>query len=189
MAITIYDKFGFRNKLIPHFIDGDSAQLDPCFAAFKRISSIIAYSEKSDSLIANLRLFGKASTRIDLLFISKDVLNEMIGFYTDKEVDLIIENLEISYFYKDNISDEDAEFINKISPKMLTINGNVWTVENIKMLVLINCNNIDAYYCNFLSTTNSSLWFVKTTIQLFDSKSNQRLIFEWESIKFVIKNI
>ena len=40
MAISICDDDNFKSKLIPHFIDGHSDQLVPCFAAFKRIDII-----------------------------------------------------------------------------------------------------------------------------------------------------
>ena len=69
MAIAISEKDGFWNKLIPHFIDGDSNELNPCFSAFKRINEIYEYSEESDNLIANLQLIGKASIRIDSLWV------------------------------------------------------------------------------------------------------------------------
>ena len=69
MAISIYDKSDFRSKLIPHFIDGDIEQLDPCFAAFKRINKISAQNENYDNLITNLKLIGKALIRVDYLWI------------------------------------------------------------------------------------------------------------------------
>ena len=69
MAIAINDIDNFNMILIPHFIDGDGDQLDPCFAAFKRIMQIIAPSEDSDKFISNLQLIGKASIKIDWMWI------------------------------------------------------------------------------------------------------------------------
>ena len=142
MAIVIYDIDGFKSQLIPGFSDGDRYQLDPCFAAFKRINQIYARSNIHFDLDANLKLIGKASVRIDLLRISVYQFRKMSEFYRDKEINLIIETLKISDFKQNNISDEDIEFINKISPKILEIHGNIWTVENIKALVLVNWTKI-----------------------------------------------
>ena len=97
--------------------------MDPCLATFKRIDKITAWNDDSDNLIAKLQLIGKASVRIDSLDIDEDDFRKLIEFYKDKEVNLIIESLVVTSFKKDNISDEEAEFINKISPKMLCINA------------------------------------------------------------------
>ena len=70
----------------------------------------------------------------------------MSEFYRDKESNYMIENLKISDSNINNISDEDIEFINKISPKILEIGGDLWTVENIKSLVLVNCTNIYVWF-------------------------------------------
>ena len=86
----------FRYALIPHSIDGDRDQFDPCFAAFKRIKQIIALAKNSDNLVANLELIDKASIRIDLLYIDEHVFSEMIEFYRDKEVNFMLESLQIS---------------------------------------------------------------------------------------------
>ena len=40
MAISIYENSGFRRTSIPLFTDEDNNQLDPWFAAFKRIDII-----------------------------------------------------------------------------------------------------------------------------------------------------
>ena len=70
MAIVIYDENNhFKSELIPHFIDKDSNQLDPCFAAFKRIDTIKALKNNPNSLIANLQMIYKASVRVDSLRI------------------------------------------------------------------------------------------------------------------------
>ena len=143
MAITIKDTYDSKNKLIPDFIRGDRDQIDPCFAAFKRIKEIYARINRNDDLVANLKLIGKASIRVDKLWISVYQFRKMSEFFTDKESNLMIETLKISYFNIDSISDEDIEFINKISPKILEIKGDLWTVENIKALGLINCTNIN----------------------------------------------
>ena len=144
MAVTIFcDINDFESKLISSFADGDRYQLDPCFAAFKRIKQIRSTSNSHDDLDANLQLIGKASVRIDLLWISEYQLRKMSEFYRDKEINLMVETLKISYSNQNNISNEDIEFINKISPKKLEIYGDIWTVENIKSFVLVNCTNID----------------------------------------------
>ena len=70
MAISIYDEDDFESKLIPHFIDGDIEQLDPCFAAFKRIDKILAPSNNEfGNLTTNLQLIDKASIKIDSMWI------------------------------------------------------------------------------------------------------------------------
>ena len=142
MAVSIKDINIFMNKLIPGFTDGDRYQLDPCFAAFKRISQIYAVSNSKDDLVVNLKLIGKASIRVDMLWITVYQFRKMSEFYKDKESNFMIETLKIYYFKQNNISDEDIEFINKISPKILIICGDIWTVENIKALGLLNCTKI-----------------------------------------------
>ena len=171
--------------LIPHFIDGDSDQLDPCFAAFKRINWITALKDDSANLIARLKLTGKALIRIDSLFINIQILFEMSEFYKDKEVNFILKSLQIDNCYFDNISDEEAKFINKISPKIFSMKSIEGSIENIKALVLLNCTNIEANFINNV-VKDLCLWFIKTPIQIFDSKYNKRLTFEWESIKVFI---
>ena len=142
MAVAIYDITGFKFKLIPYSSDGDRYQLDPCFAAFKRIKQIYAWGDSHDDLDANLKLIGKASVRIDSLWIFEDWFRQMSEFYRDKESNFMIESLNIYYSKQNNISDEDIEFINKISPKILEIKIDLWTVENIKTLGLLNCTKI-----------------------------------------------
>ena len=148
MAVTIYDINGFMYKLIPGFSDGDRYQLDPCFAAFKRINGIYEWGNSHDDLAANLQLIGKASIRVDKLIISEYQLRKMSEFYRDKESNLMIETLNISYSKQNNISNEDIEFISKISPKILEIYGDLWTVENIKSLGLVNCTKICVWFEN-----------------------------------------
>ena len=143
MAVTILcDINDFKSQLIPGFSDWDRDQLNPCFAAFKRIDCIDARRKSHDYLAANLKLIGKASVRIYSLHISGYQLRKMSEFFRDKEINLMIETLKIYYSKQNNISIEDIEFINKISPKMLKIHGDIWAIENIKSLVLINCTKI-----------------------------------------------
>ena len=142
MAVTIYYGNGFESQLIPGFSDGDRCQMYPCFAAFKRISFMKAWGKSHDDLAANLKQIGKASIRVDKLHISEYQFRKMSEFYRDKESNFMIEALIITYYNIVSISDEDIELINKISPKILEIDGDIWTVENIKSLVLINCNKI-----------------------------------------------
>ena len=119
--------------------------------------------------------------------INEDQLGKMSEFYRDKEINFLIENLQISYSNQANISNEDTEFINKINPKLLVIDSTKWTVENIKALPLLNCTNIDVKFsCE--ESKDFFLWFLSTPLQLFNSKSNQRRTFEWEYIKFFIEN-
>ena len=186
MAVTI-SGYIIKSKLIRLFTKWFSDELDPCFAALKRIDRINVNDDESYSMVANLQLIAKTPIRIDFLYIlNKRVLSKMKELCTDKDVNFIIDSLQISYSNKDYISDEDAEFIKKISPKMFTINWNILTVNYIKTLALLNCTNIEAKVkCN-RNIISSYLWFIKTPIQLFDFKSDQRQTFEWESIKFYI---
>ena len=119
------------------------------------------------------------------MYINENELSKLSEFYRDKEVNLIIEKLYIDFYTKDNISDEEFKFINKISLKMLRIKWNI-NFENIKTFILFNCMKIEANAWCYKDIENSYLWFIKNPIQLFDSKSDQRLTFEWESIKFFI---
>ena len=96
MAVSINEMDFFRYALIPNSIDRDRNQFDPCFAAFKRIKQIIALANNSDIFIANLELIDKASIRIDLLYIDEHVFSEMSEFYRDKEVNFVLECLQIS---------------------------------------------------------------------------------------------
>ena len=120
--------------------------------------------------------------------ISEFDLRKLIKLYKDKEIYLMIEILKICFNDKSNLSNKDIEFLNKINPKILKIEKIMQTVENIKALVLLNCINIDTCFINYLSNMHSHIWFINTPIQLFDSFSDQRLTFEWESIKFFIES-
>ena len=185
-AISVYDRYGFRNELIPHFIDGDSNQLDPCFAAFSRINKINA-KYWSKKLISNLQLIDKASIRIDSLETNFSAIHLMNEFYKDREVKFMLESLEIFYESKDNITNEEAEFIIKTNPKMLTIDKIKWTIQNIKALAFLSCANIDVKF-NYETMAKFNLSFKNSQIQLFDSKFVQMLTFEWKSITFFIAN-
>ena len=100
----------------------------------------------SNNFISKLKPIDKASVRIDLLYIDKYVLREMSEFYKDKEVNLIIESFQIFDHFYGYLPDQDAEFINKISPKIFSIKGINWTVKNIKALALLNWTNIDVRF-------------------------------------------
>ena len=69
MAISIHDEDYLETKQIPYFIDGDSNQLDPWFAAFKRIVKIYVSNNEFGNLTTNLQLIGKASIKINLMCI------------------------------------------------------------------------------------------------------------------------
>ena len=101
----------------------------------------------------------------------------MSEFYRDREVNFMLNRLKIDNCYFDYISDEEAEFINKINPKMLIIERIKRTFQNIKTLFLLNCTEIDEYI--YYSTENFiNLCFIKTPTQLSDSQSDQRLTFK-----------
>ena len=119
--------------------------------------------------------------------INDDSFEDLKEFYKDEDPNLMIECLETDYDIKHNWLNEDIEFINKISPKRLRMYWDVWTVESIKALTLLNCTNFDT---NFDTTIKIDcyIWFKNTPIQLFDSNSGQMFIFEWESIKINIAN-
>ena len=186
MAVSVYEEFSFGGCWISYFFDGDSDQLDPCFAAFKRVDQIYDNGSKFNKITDNLELADKASLRIDLLMIFKSNLNNIRELYKDKDPNLMIKNLQLNYYLENNSWTEDIEFINKISPKMLTIRGDIWTVENIKDLALLNCANVDLIFY-FMIKTNIYLLFINTPIQLFDSKSARISTFQWESIKIFLE--
>ena len=98
----------------------------------------------------------------------------------------MLECLEITYANKGILSNKDIKFINKLSPKILRTDGIILTVQNINAIALLNYTNIDVEL-GYQSYTNSYLWFINTPVQLFDTNSSQRLIIEWQSIKFFIK--
>ena len=186
MAISIYELLGFRTFQISYFYDGDSYQLDPCFAAFKRVDHIRDDGSIFNEITVNLMLASKASLRIDLLRILKCNLNNIIELYKDKDLNLMIKNLQLNYYFENNSCTEDIELINKISPKILTIERGVWTVENIKDLALLNCTNVDLQF-SVIRETNIYFWFINTPIQLFDSQSAWISTFQWESIKIFLE--
>ena len=134
MAISIYDEDSFEFKFIPHFINRKNDKLDPWFAAFKRIDCIKTSSKNLNFFIVNLQMVGKVSVRIDDLFIDKHVLRKISELYKDKEVNFMLNRLQINNCDFDYISDEEAKFINKINPKMFTIERINLTFENIKTL-------------------------------------------------------
>ena len=184
MAFAINEKDDFKDELIPHFIDWNRDQMDPCFAAFKRIDQIKSYYYHY-YLIINLQLIGKTFIRLGSLEIIKKAFNEMKEFYKNKEVNFILESLNFCYLHEGYISDEKTKFVNKINLKMLTIYFDIWTIQIMKSLFLLNCINIDANF-SVDNNTLSYIWFINTPIQLFNSKSDKMLTFEWESIKFFI---
>ena len=186
MAISIYELLGFTKSRISDFFDGDSDQFDPCFAAFKRINDLLDNGNKLNKIIYNLELADKLLFKIDYLTINKNHFDDLRELYKDKDPNLMIENLEFDYYFEHKRAIEDIEFINQISPKIITIDGDIWTVESIKALTLLNWANINLNF-GISIKINIYLWFVNTPIQLFDSQSEQMLTFEWESIKILIE--
>ena len=160
--------------------------MDPCLAAFRRIERIWYDGNELNIFTDNLELADKAWLRIDLLMIHKDNFDDIRKLYKDKNPNLMIKKLQLNYDFEHNRSTEDIEFINQISPNLLTIRGDKWIVENIKALALLNWANVDLHFC-FEINENINLWFMNTPIQLFDSKSDQTFTFEWESIKIFIE--
>ena len=140
MAFSIYDSQGFAESRISDIYDRVWNQLDPRFTTFKRIGRIFSGYYDFENIIDNLRLAEKKSFKIDLLKIDKDHFDEIRDYYKDKWPKLMIENLKLDYDFLINIFIEDIEFIKQINPKMLTINEDIWTVENIKTLALLNFN-------------------------------------------------
>ena len=114
-----------------------------------------------------------------------DDFNLTWEFYKDKDPNFKIGNLKVNERI-DYLHVEHIKFINKICPNNLEIHINKWTVEEIKALTLINWANVDIYF-RFDSNKNISFFFVNTPIQLYDSKSDQMLAFEWESIQILIQ--
>ena len=140
MAISIYGAWGFNRDLISDYFDGDSDQFDPCFSAFKRIDEICDYGHES-YFTDNLKLIDILSIKINSLRITKVHFDDLIEFYKDKDPKLMIESLYLNYDFESNLSIEEIELINKFSPKKLIINWDIWTVENIKSLSLLNWAN------------------------------------------------
>ena len=185
MAISIEDEMFIHSRISDYF-DGDSDQLNPRFAAFKRIDWIFDEDSKKPYVTDNLELADKFWIKIDYLSINKNHFDDLRKLYKDKDPNLMIEGLEINYSIKNNWFAEDIEFINKLSPKWLKIYGYIRTVENIKALTLLNWANV--YLENYgIINEDIYFWFINTPIQLFDSDSDQMFIFEWQSIKILIK--
>ena len=69
MAVSITDP-NYDNMLsIYKSIDRFNYQLDPCFAAFKRIDRIIERKDNSNNLISNLQQADRESIRSELMWI------------------------------------------------------------------------------------------------------------------------
>ena len=185
MAIQFYELFGIESKQISKFIDRDSGQFDPCFAAFKRFDQINAFDDNSDNSIASLQLIDKAEIRIRFLQISEDGLIKMRELFWDKAVGFTFEGLIISYSNKESIPSEVIEIIKKINPKKLRIERIMQNVENIKTVSLLKCTNIQVEFSDRI-IRKFNLLFKNIQIQLFDSKPDQMLTFEWKSIRILI---
>ena len=59
-----------------------------------------------------------------------------------------------------------------------------WTFENIEFLISLNCTNVSVSFNH--SWKYFELVFLSTSIQLLGFESDQRLVAEWETIKFDI---
>ena len=158
----------------------------PRFAAFKRMYKLADNGYEFNEISENLEMAEKLSIKIDRLIINTNRFDDLKELYKDKDANLIIEYLETDYDFVSKGLIEDFEFINKISPKILTIKWNKWTVESIKALTLINCANFNTKFDTKIKI-DCYILFENTPIQLFDSNSGQMFIFEWESIKIFIE--
>ena len=187
MAISIDEECAWNNISISGFFDRVNDQLDPCLSAFKRVVLIRSDYNKKNKIIYNLELADKLSFKIDLLLINKNHFDDFRKLYKDKDANFKIENLKL-YYCESNISIEDIEFINQISPKMITIQENIRTPKSIKALALLNWTNVDLEF-SFKINKSFYLWFKNISIQLFDYKTDQIFTFKWGSIKiFIEKN-
>ena len=159
--------------------------MDSHFAAFKRIIDI-SHCGYEAYIAENLELADKFWIQIDSLVIEQIHFNGLRKLYKDKDPNLMIECLYLDYDFESKGLIEDFEFINKISPKILTIKWNIWTIGNIRSVALLNWANV--YLENNVAINEDIyFWFVNTPIQHFDSDSDQMLIFEWQSIKIFIE--
>ena len=95
MAIEFFELFDIGSEEIYNFINRDSDQFDPCFAAFKRFSQVIAFDNKSDHLTASLQMIDKAGIRISFLQTSNDALIKMRELFWDKAVGFVFQGLII----------------------------------------------------------------------------------------------
>ena len=113
------------NIIVPSFYYGDIDQLDPYFAAFKRIKSVkmknLISNDEIIIWIENMQLIRKALVRIDTFSTSKvnlEIINEL---YKDEHTNILIDRFELLYDSTKDILNEDAEVLNKIKPKILKI--------------------------------------------------------------------
>ena len=174
----------FNKNLISEYFYGDGYKLDHRLVPFKRINRIYGNHDDSSPIITDdPKLVDKASVRIDFLETDVDYFISLREFYKDKDPNFKIEKIELEYFTEDHLLTEMIEFINKFCPNNLITDWNEWTVENIKALTLLNWANVDITF-NSNHYEHISFWFVNTPIQLYDSKADQMLTFEWESIDF-----
>ena len=115
--------------------------MDSHFAAFKRIDDICNYGDEA-YIAENLELADKFWIQIDSLIMEQIHFDCLRKLYKDKDPNLMIEYLTIDYDFESKGLVEDFEFINKLNPKTLTIQGNIWTIGNIKSVALLNWANV-----------------------------------------------
>ena len=185
MAIWIDDEMIFTHNRISDIFYGDSDQLDPHFAAFKRIRLLFDF-EDEPYVTDNLELAAKFSIKFESLIINTNHFDDLKELYKDKDSNLMIGYLEINYRFEHKRLTDDIEFINKINPEILKIDKNIWTVENIKALTLLNWANVEINF-GIMINEDIYLWFENTPIRLYDFNSDQMFIFEWQSIKIFIE--
>ena len=185
ISFAIDEEINFKDKLIPHFIDGDINQFDPFYSNFKRIKCIDMNLMEESHWTQILQLIDKASIRIDSLSISDSNFQIMSEFYRDKNVNFIVDEFKLNYDLNDYVSKEDIEFLNKINPSFLSIDWITWTYENIIAIALLNILNINVRFKNdFIGLCELS--FLNTQVQVIGSESRQGLSFDLEEITFLI---
>ena len=155
---------------------------------FKRIKAV-KIANSFDSFppryrAKNVQIICKSSFQIDSLTVWKNNLKKLAEFYKDQNVNFKVDFIKFYNDYKFELSDEAIEVLYKINPRILSFQNWKWTLENIKALTLLSWANIEVGFNKINS--DFELLFSNAPIQFFDSNSDQRLSFEWESIKFYI---
>ena len=192
MAISISKNDGIKKKYFTRFTYEESNQLVLCFDAFNKINKTCRFNKFSwyRETLWNLILFQKASNKIDLLEIDIQQFMMMKRIIEYQNLNLIVDHLCVENRYKTKMVNESYEIANKINPKIISVYYfpiRYFTFENIKALPLLNCTNVNVNpIIENKNYTFINLSFLSTTIWYCDSKSDQILNFEWESVTFGI---
>ena len=135
-----------------------------------------------DDIVKNLELIDKASVQVDWFLISYENFKKLCESHRDKLWRLQIDSLDLKMI-DNKISIEIVEVLNEIKPSILSIDGLSNSFENAKMCLNLNSMTIEVLF----KDSWSPVWWLelfKTPILLFDSESNQKLHFLWESVTF-----